>query len=421
MDTATKEKVRDILFNKIDRQMLLYMDICARCGICKDACHVYSSTKNPKHMPAYRAEVLRRIYKKYTSWLGKHLPALYKAREIDDDALDELYDATYSCTGCRRCTLYCPYGIDVPYVLSTAKAMLIAAGKAPEVLDMLADAAVEKGNCIEDFKEIIIGQLQELEPELRKRTGMPEATIPVGKQGADMLYVALSGTHSIFPAAIIFNLAKENWTLSMFEAANYGFLVGDAQRARLITKRIIDEATALGVKEIVVTECGHAYRVMKYLYEYWSGGTPPFKISSIFEPFARYISESRIKVDPDKIKEPVAYHDPCQLGRNGGIFEEPRHIIRSITRDYREMSPNRGENWCCGGGGGLVALAEMEDYRADSAKIKAEQIAASGASLIATPCENCRLQLALLNERYNLNIKISAVMDLLADAVMPID
>ncbi|MHB9095699.1 MAG: (Fe-S)-binding protein [Eubacteriales bacterium] len=418
MDAQLQEKLTGVLKQKINRQMLYYLDVCTKCGICKDACHIYRATGRPEHLPSYRAEVLRRIYKGKFDLLGKILPALHEVRELDERALEELFQAAYTCTGCRRCMVYCPFGIDITWMLGAAKALLVEAGRAPEVLEMLTDAAIEKGKSMDFYKDIIVDQIKGLEPELRKRTGIPDATIPMDKKGADILYVALGGTHTILPAAIIFTLAGENWTLSMFEGSNYGYFLGDTARAAEVAERIVTEAKELGVKEIVVTECGHTYRVMKHLDEIWSKQTFPFKISSIFEPFSRYIAEGRIKVDPNKITGPVTYHDPCQLGRNGGIFEEPRYVVKAISKDYREMMPNRGKNWCCGGGGGLVAQTELEEFRAVTGKMKAEQIAATGAKIVATPCENCRLQLALINERYNLNINVSAVMDLVVEALV---
>jgi Fe-S oxidoreductase len=418
VDAQLQEKITGVIKQKLNRQLLYYLDICTRCGICKDACHIYQATGRPEHVPAYRAEALRRIYKGRYSLPGRLFPALYEARKPDEQALADLFEAAYRCTGCRRCMVYCPFGIDITWLLGTAKAMLVEAGKAPEVLEMLTDAAIEKGKSMDIYKDIIADQIKEMEPELRERTGIPDAVIPMGKKGADILYVALAGAHSILPAAVIFTLAGENWTLSMFEGANYGYFLGDTARAAQVAERIVAEAKELGVKEVVVTECGHTYRVMKHLDEVWSKQKFPFKVSSVFEPFARYIAEGRIKVDPAKITGPVTYHDPCQLGRNGGIFEEPRYVVKAIAKDYREMTPNRGKNWCCGGGGGLVAQTELEEYRAITGKIKAEQIAATGAKIVATPCENCRLQLALLNERYNLGIQVCAVMDLVVEALV---
>jgi len=229
--------------------------------------------------------------------------------------------------------------------------------------------------------------------------------------------VALAGTHTILPMAIIFHEAKADWTLSLFEAANYGYFLGDTAKARKIAQRFVDEAKALGVKEVIISECGHAYRVMQFLYEAWTKEKLPFKIRAAVDVMHDYIKEGKIKLKPGSLKEPVTYHDPCQVGRNGGFYEEPRDIVKAVADDYREMTPNREKQWCCGGGGGLVAESEFDSLRLKSGEKKVEQIRKTGAKVLVTPCENCRLQIELLNEKNNLGIRISSMMDMVVSAM----
>ncbi len=418
MEKQQIETIVGVLDKRMNRQLKQYMDICVRCAICKDACHQYVATGDMKYLPARRAELIREIYRKYFTKAGEFLPALYEARDPDDNMLDELYDATYACTGCRRCTYYCPFSIDTAWVTATAKGLLIAAGRGNEILGQLADAALFKGDNMEMFGEIISNGFKDIEAELREENGR-DIPIPVDKQGADILYVALAGSHSIKPAAIIFDAAGANWTLSMFESANYGFFFGDPEKARLIAKRYMDEALRLGVKEVVITECGHAYRVAEMFYEAWAKEKMPFKVRHILEVIDDYIKDGSIKVDPGAIAERVTYHDPCQLGRNGGIFEQPRDIVRAIAGDFVDMTPNRERQWCCGGGGGIVAMEEFNDMRLKSGAEKVKQIRATGATLLACPCENCRLQITELNEVHDLGLRIVPVMELVAEAMTP--
>ena len=417
MEKQTIETIVGTLDAKMNRTLKLYMDTCARCAICKDACHQYAGTGDMKYLPARRAELIREIYRKYFTKAGQFVPALYEARDPDENLLDELYDSTYGCTGCRRCMYYCPFSIDTGWILSTAKAVLIAAGRGNEMLGQLADAAIFKGDNAEMFHDIMLDGFRDIETDVKELTGNPAATIPVDKQGADILYVALAGAHSILPAAVIFNEAGANWTLSMFEAANYGFFFGDAEKSRLIAKRYMDEALRLGVKEVVITECGHAYRVAEMFYEAWAKAKMPFKVRHILEVIDEYIKEGRITVDPKAIKERVTYHDPCQIGRNGSIYEQPRDIVTAIASDFVDMTPNREKQWCCGGGGGIVAMEEFNEMRIKSGSKKVEQIRATGATVLACPCENCRLQIAELNEVHNLGLRIVPVMELVVDAM----
>ena len=201
----------------------------------------------------------------------------------------------------------------------------------------------------------------------------------------------------------------------MFEASNYGYILGSSKKAKAIAARIVDEAKRLKVKEIIITECGHAYRVMKFLYEAWSKEKLPFKIRGFVELITEFIKDGKVILKEGNFQEPVTYHDPCQVGRNAGFYDEPRYIMKKIAADFRDLTPNRERNWCCGGGGGLVAMPELEKFRIQTGKLKAEQIRKTGAKVLVTPCENCRLQIGNLNEAYSLGIEISSVMDFVAN------
>jgi Fe-S oxidoreductase len=417
LETNTINTITGVLNAKTNRQLLYYLDICTRCSLCKDACHQYVTTGELIYLPAYRAEIIRRVYRKYFTIEGKLIPAAFEASAIDEKLINDLYHAAYSCTGCRRCMYYCPFSIDTTWFISVAKAMLVAIGRGATILDELASAAIMKGENIDMFRDILIDGLKETENELKAKTGDPNATLPIAKAGADVLYIALAGTHTILPMAIIFHQAKINWSLSLFEAANYGYFLGDVDKARIIAKRFVDEAKKLGVKEVIISECGHAYKVMNFLYEAWTNEKLPFKIRAVVDVMHDYIKEGHIKLKPGIVNEPVTYHDPCQLGRNAGFYEEPREIVRLAAKDYREMTPNREKNWCCGGGGGLVAEDEFLELRLKSGEKKVEQIRATGAKIVVTPCENCRLQLDGLNQKHNLGIKITSMMDWVVDAM----
>jgi len=416
MDQEMREKLLKLFQSKLNEAMTLYLEVCSRCGVCTEACHVHESIPELRYIAAYRAEIVRKIYKKYFKNGNIFQKSLGEPKELTENALKELYDAAYSCTGCRRCMVYCPFGIDTQQLMSIAKLILVGANAEPEVLSLLADTSIEKGKSVEFFKEGFLQAIKNLEQEVVNRWKLEagQVPIPVDVEGADLLYVALAGAHSIVPAAIIFDAAKENWTLSFFEAVNFGAFVGDPTRTKLIMDRIINEALRLKVKEVCICECGTAYRVMKQM-----SGKQPFKVTSITEVHARYLKEGRIKLDPNKIKGPLTYHDPCQIARNAGVIDEPRYIINHLTKDYVEMSPDPRYNWCCGGGGGLVAMGEETlDFRMRSSKVKAEQIKKTGAKILATACENCHTQLSNLNEHYGLGVEVKFLSSLVADALV---
>lgn len=422
MNQAASKRISDLLQPKINRQFLYYLDICTRCGICKDACHVYASTKDASLMPPQRIRLLRKLYQQQTNPLTRLL-SLQDKNPLDEEAVyDELYRMAYTCTGCRRCMVYCPFGIDISWITGIEKALLVALKKIPSELDMLANVALEKSQGLKGYHDSAAKQITtSLEPQLRRICGQQDATIPIGVAGARILYVSLAGIDSILLPALIFNQAGESWTLSQYEAYNYGFMAGDTPRAIKIADRIVQEAKDLGVEEVVITECGHGFRIMKHLFPVWTNQKLPFKVKSVFNTWNDYILDHRLAWNSARITDPVTYHDPCQMGRNGGIFEEPRNILKKIVPDFREMTPNREENWCCGGGGGLIAQRNLTDYREKTGLMKVKQIQATGAKIVATPCGICRQQLTFLNQRYNLGIRVASVAELLVRAMFPAD
>ena len=416
MDEKTRDELLRLFQGKLNEAMKLYLETCSRCGVCTKACHVYASMPHVKYIAAYRAEIVRRIYKKYFKAQGRVWPSVGEAKALTEMALEELYEAAYSCTGCRRCMVYCPHGIDTQMIMSIAKLLLVGAQAEPEMLTMLADMSIEKGKSIELFKEGFLESIKNLEGEVVKKWRMEagETPIPVDVEGADLLYVALAGAHSIIPAAAIFNAAGENWTLSFFEAVNFGAFVGDPTRTRLILDRIVNEAKRLKVKEVCICECGTAFRIMKQM-----SGKQPFEVTAVTEVHARYIKEGRIKLDKSKFKDPITYHDPCQIARNGGVIDEPRYILQHLTDDFRDMTPDVRYNWCCGGGGGLVALGEDTlDFRMKSSKVKANQVKETGAKILATACENCHTQLSNLNDHYKMGVEVQFLSSMVADALV---
>ena len=416
MDQNTRDELLELFRSKLNQAMTLYLETCSRCGVCTKACHVHESMPHVKYIAAYRAEIVRRIYKKYFKGQGKLWKSLGESKELTEMSLEELYEAAYSCTGCRRCVVYCPFGIDTQMLMSIAKLLLVGAHAEPETLTLLADTSIQKGKSLDVFKEGFLQGVKNLEAEVVKKWQMEagETAIPVDVEGADLLYVALAGAHSIIPAAAVFNAAGENWTLSFFEAVNFGAFVGDPTKTKLIMDRIINEAKRLRVKEVCICECGTAYRVMKQL-----SGKQPFKVTSITEVHARYIREGKIQLDRSKIQGRVTYHDPCQIARNAGIIDEPRYILNTLTDNFRDMTPDPKYNWCCGGGGGLVALGdETLDFRMKSSRVKADQVRSVGADILATACENCHTQLSNLNDHYNLGTEVKFLSSMVADSLV---
>jgi Fe-S oxidoreductase len=416
--TTGVETALQVLEKQLSRPLETALEACARCGICAEACHYYLAEPAPEHVPAARGEALRAAYRAEHDFLSRIFPRWTGAKKLDEAALASLAEVAFSkCTLCRRCTFNCPMGVDTPLMMRAVRAMATAAGAAPEILVMLADAAIEKGKDPSFFREMFVEQMGDLEKELQAKVGDPQARLTVERIGAKVLYVPLAGVHTILPPAIIFQVAHEDWTLSIFEAANYGVFLGDAARAKKIARRIVDEAKRLGVQEVVLAECGHAYAALRWEAPNWFGETFPFRVVSLVEKIDEYLAEGRLHLDASSNSERITYHDSCNMARTGGVIEEPRRVLRAAVQDFVEMTPNRKEAYCCGGGGGLVALPEYQDRRLKAGEPKARQIRATGARTVVAACENCRLQIGELAHHYDLGIEVSAVADLVVRAL----
>lgn len=215
---------------------------------------------------------------------------------------------------------------------------------------------------------------------------------------------------------------QDKWTMSSkcFDGANYGLFTGNDADMKADNKPYIDEAIKFGSKYMFMGECGHAYRVMKMMMEkgkWW--GDLPFKVINCMEWTAERIKEGKLQFDKSKNPMPVTYHDPCNFGRSCGIVEDPRVILKAACADFREMYPNRGENWCCGGGGGLSAMDDIRDFRMQVSSVKKmQQIKQTGAKYVATACSNCKRQFMQLIETHEADYSVGGVHDMLSRSIL---
>jgi len=402
---------------RINRPLRVYQDICVRCGACIDACHFYAVSRDPAHIPAYRTMLAKKLMQHGGG--GAVLDWYRESRGGDERTVNELWRAMWECTGCRRCAVFCPFDLDTGLMVSAGRFSLLQEGLGPEMIAEIGDAEVSKGEIIDSIKEFYVDQVRELEKRLQEEFA-PDLRIPVEKEGARVLYVPLVGEHAVVPVAKVFHAAEEDWTLSFFTATNHSFFVGDMAKARQAAHHIVEEALRLGVQAIVYPECGHATRILLQYFDHWFGEeVAGLARVSLVQLVASYLDEGRIHVRPGSFGVPATYHDPCNLGRNAGIYEEPRRLLRTVAADFRELTPNRELNWCCGGGGGLIAAVdEMYDVRMRGGRQKVEQIRRSGARCVVTACENCKAQLADLNDYYELGVEVRGVVDLVADALV---
>jgi Fe-S oxidoreductase len=416
----------EVLRSGLDGRTAAFLESCVRCNLCAETCHVYLTDREPDSMPAAKVERVARVYRRYHTWTGRVLPSLTGARDLDERGLAELVEAAFGrCTMCGRCTLHCAIGLDPAAVIGLARAMLVAAGRVPRGIQANVVAALETGNSMRIPDTEVRDTIAWLEEDLRATTGDATVSLPLDQPGRRVLYALNPREIKFFPLSIsaagqIFHAARESWTLTStdFDITNYAYFACDRASAGAISRRLLERAERLGVESLVVAECGHGYRSLRWEAPEYLQRAVPFRIVSFVELLDEYVAEGRIVLDPSRNPDRVTLHDPCNLVRNGGVIEPQRNVLRRAARDFVEMTPNREHNYCCGGGGGMLAASEYSGRRVAIGRLKAEQIRRTGAKVVVTPCHNCIDQLLELNKHYGLGVEIRTLGEVVADALV---
>lgn len=402
------------------------LNACVHCGLCAEACHYALADAAPGTLPAHKVELVASAYRRSATFLGKYLPAMVGARDVDRALVEAWVDECFGrCTMCGRCTLHCTVGLDIPAIVRAARRALAECGLVPAGLDSTLASAVETGNNMAIPKDEWVATVAWLEEELQAETGDPAARLPLDQAGADLLYAINPREAKFFPmslvaAGAIFHAAGASWTLSSdsYDVTNYGLFAGDPAKAGELSRRLVDEAVRLGVKTLVLGECGHGFVAHRWLAPEWIGERPSVQVCSVLEVIAGFLREGRLVIDPAKTKKRLTLHDPCNLVRQGGLADVPREILSRATPDWVEMTPNREQNYCCGGGGGQLSMSRYAKRRLEAGRIKAEQIRATAADVVVAPCHNCIDQLTELNKEYRLGVDVKTVCEVVADAIV---
>lgn len=420
------EKALKVFRQKLNQEYVTYLHSCVHCGLCADSCHYYLSQKDIQSLPAYKLSLATEVFKKYWSFMGRNVSWWTGAKKLDHKMVREWVDSLFGrCTLCGRCSLNCTVGINIHYLIRAARSALVSLGLVPPGLQSTVDTAIEKGNNMGIPKQDWIETVEWLEEELQEEVGDKKARLPLDKKGAKLFYTVNPREPMFFPLSIvaagkIFYAARESWTFSSdnYDVTNYGLYSGDDEAAGIMSQRLVESRNKLGCETLVLAECGHGFNSNRWEAPEWLTQKYGFEVRSILEVVADYIREGRIQLDPSRNPDPVTLHDPCNLVRLGGIVEEQRFILKHAVSHFVEMHPNREKNYCCGGGGGQLAMTRFAQRRLEAGKIKADQIRATGAKIVAAPCHNCIDQLLELNKHYKLGVQIKTVSEIAADALV---
>ncbi|MEJ2171359.1 MAG: (Fe-S)-binding protein [Woeseiaceae bacterium] len=391
-----------------------YLDTCIHCGMCAEACHYYVATGDPKYTPIWKLEPFKQAYKREASPFAFFYRLFGLKKKVTVEELEEWQHLIYdSCTVCGRCSLICPMGIDIASLVSTARHGMFKAGLIPHELHAVAKRAEVDGSPLGVTPKVFEDRLEWMEDE-------HEVDINLNKEEADILVVISSVEIQKYPAAFaatakILNAMDESWTFRSdgFEATNFGMLSGNLDWQRDISMRIIDVAVKIGAKLLLLPECGHAYMAMRWMGANMYGKPLPFKVRHISEYLADALNSGKLKVK--KVDKSVTFHDPCQVSRRGGATQAPRDILKHLGVDFREL-PNGGDyNWCCGGGGGVVAIHRADELRYKVFKLKMDQVEATEADTLLSSCANCRQTFDDCQNHYDWKYTANSLLEFVAD------
>ncbi len=403
-----------------------YCTSSAKCNRCAVACPVFMVTGDPRDIPCYRTNLLLETYKRYFTiggWLKSRFTGGF---ELTDEIIDDMLDGFYRCTACRRCTRECPMGVDHGLITHLGRYILSLIGIVPKALQVSVREQLEgeTHNTSKVPRAALLNTLEFLSEEIQESIGI-KLEFPVDQPNRDFVFFCAVSDYLMEPDTLMGNAAVlyaagdwDRWTIGTgnYDGINYGLFYSDWHLERII-KQLTSEVTRLNGKNILIGECGHASRSAHDFVPVF-GAKEAYPVLNFMEYTLDCIRKKRIVLDPNIITERVTYHDPCNIARSGWIVDQPREILRSFVKDFVDMKPSGRDNFCCGGGGGLVSIDEIHEFRMSvGGKIKAEQIRQTGAEICIAPCANCKKQLKELVEYYNLPCRVMGLHDLILKAI----
>jgi Fe-S oxidoreductase len=413
--TASLERGLHAFKEQIDAPVASFFSSCVRCGLCAEACLFFTETGDPSYTPIHKLEPLRRVWKQeYTFW-GRLAKAVGLSKPVTDTELAQWETLVYdSCTLCGRCSMVCPVGNDIAYMIRRMREGMAAAGHAPEGLIGATTRAVTIGSPMGVKLPALLAQIGHTEKDI----GMK---IPVDVAGADYMLLLSSMEIMNFPEFIgavakIFSKAGVSWTISSeaFEATNSGIQIGVSEIAAQLVQRIVDAAEKLKVKSVISPECGHAYMAIRWEGPNLIGKPYNFKVVHILELLDDLRKQGRLKTS-GKETQRLTYHDPCQIARRGGVVDQPRNLINMVAENFVEMPETGTMNWCCGAGGGVSANERADELRLAAFKRKKKQLDVVRPDALVSACSNCRIQLEDGLEENNMDIPVLSLTETIAE------
>ncbi|WP_022664182.1 electron transfer complex ferredoxin TmcB [Desulfospira joergensenii] len=417
LERLTPERIESVINQVLEKEtgprFKAYVETCMRCGLCADACSYFlSNDRDPEFSPAAKV--------KQTIW-----EMLERKGRVSKDFLRRaVHIAHLECNTCKRCSMYCPFGIDIAYMMLLVRRICHKLEITPLYIQDTVNSHSATMNQMWVKEDEWIDTLQWQEEDAREE--FENLRIPLDKEGADIMYSVIAPEPKfqaglIYQAAVMMHAAGINWTMPSspgWDNSNMAMFTGDNEISGRIGRAFYETAAKLKVKRIVMGECGHAFRSVYDVANRWiSWGMPPFELVHALQFYHELLTSGRIKIK-EKFKKKVTFHDPCNVSRGRGLHDMGRAVVAMTCEDWVEMTPNREHNYCCGAGGGVVNCGPpYKTERMVNNRVKAEQLKATGAEILIAPCHNCHSGLEDIIHYYKLGMEVKFLGDIIYETM----
>lgn len=406
-----EKTIKRVLEREAAARLKTYIETCVHCGLCSEGCHYYLSyDRDPSYSPAGKV--------RQTLW-----EMLKNKGRVDREAIKRYARIAYAeCNLCRRCSMYCPFGIDIAYLMSLVRRLCNLLKVVPQYLQDQVNSHMYTSTQSWVGQDDWIDTVLWIEEELRME--IKNSRIPLDKEGAEIMY----SPHSLeakFKVNLLANVAKimaaarVDWTMPStdgWDSTNQAMHAGDYETMGMVERRHFDTAFRLKVKKIMTSECGHSFRAAVYEGSRWLGWKePPITYIHPVQFYDELIRDGRLKI-AKKIKEPVTVQDPCSIVRNRGLGDNIRSTVRAISEDFRDVNPRYEHNYCCCAGSGVINYGPPWKFiRMEGGRTKIEQLKATGAKIVIAPCHSCHKTIEEMVNYYKLDLHVTFFSELLVD------
>ncbi len=412
------EQIKSVIDRIIDKETAARLDIylktCVHCGLCSDACHWFlSNDRDPRFSPVGKV--------KQTLW-----EIVRRKGNVDVELLKDCSRIAHTeCNVCRKCSMYCPFGIDIAYLLLVVRRICSELGVVPQFLQDTVNSHAVTMNQMWVKQDEWIDTLQWQEEDARDE--VLGARLPLDKEGADVFYSVIGPEPKILAQLIgniiqIMRVAGIDWTMCSMDGwdnSNMAMYSGDFETMGRVERAHHEAALKLRVNRIVMGECGHAFRGAVYDGPKWLGWKyPPVPVVHAVEFYHELLFSGRIKIK-EQYREPVTIQEPCNIVRGRGLGDKLREIVKLVCADYREPAePTYEHNYCCGAGGDTINCGPpWKASRVRGNRVKAEQLGSTGAHIVITPCHNCHSGIEDIVGGYKLGMHVKFFSEILMEVI----